>query len=199
MKAAFSLLELLVVVAIIALLATIAIPSMASILGGSRLSYGTESVVGSVTTARQLAATKNRDIEVRLLSYADPARPDSTQAIRAIQILELAENGTNPIGKVRLLPSNIVISSDPELSSLAKLTERDSTPQDPQVSPVGRDYKVRAFRLKPDGSMNLARVLPASVTNFFLTLHDEKVEPLSANFATIRLEPSTGSLTVFRP
>jgi uncharacterized protein (TIGR02596 family) len=199
-----SLLELLVVIAIIGLLASLAIPSLSSILGGSQLMMATESVMGTLSSARQIAATKNCEVEVRLIQMKDPEQPGSTEKIRGIQIFEIREGLSNAIGKPRIFPSGIVAGETAAMSSLAALTNNTPTANDSSISGVGRSYTYRQFRFRPDGSLNLKTLSPTT-TNFFLTLYNERFESQisgsnpPANFATIQLEPVTGAAILYRP
>jgi len=205
MNRAFSLLELLVVIAIIGLLAAMTTPSLTSILGGSKINLGIETVNGAMSSARQLAVTKNREIEFRIIEMIDPAFPGSASQIRAVQILEIRENGTNPVGKPRVFPSGVIIGSGATMTSLAGLSNTPAASTDPKISGVGTSYNYRSFRYRPDGSLNLKSLLPSTVTNYFLTIYDEKFQSRisgstpPANFATIQLEPATGASILFRP
>lgn len=203
---AFSLIELLVVIAIIGLLASLAMPSLTSILGGSKINLGVESVSGALSSARQLAVTKNRDVEFRLIEMTDPTFPGTSNAIRAVQILEIRETGTNPIGKPRVFPSGVIIGSSSAMSSLGTLSNIPASGSDTPIPGVSTSYSYRSFRFRPDGSINLkSKAELSGTTNYFLTIYDEKFQSKISgnnpppNFATIQLEPSTGAATLFRP
>ena len=202
---AFTLVEILVVISVIGAMAALVIPSLVGILRGSQLSTGIEIVFGVFSNARQLGATTNHDIEVRLIEMKDPASPSSTSQIRALQMLEIREDGLpNQIGKTGMLPSGVIIGSPAEMTSLSALANITASAADPSIPRVGRDYKYRSFRFRPDGSLDLHKKAKLSgVSNYFITLYDEKFSPRGgippANFATIQFESATGATALYRP
>lgn len=202
-SSAFSLIELLVVIAIIAILAGLAMPSLTSTLGASKINLAVDSVSGTLSSARQLAVSRNRDIEFRLIEMNDPEISGTGPAIRAVQILEIRETSTNAVAKPRVFPTGVIIGSSAAMSSLGALANKDSVATDPKIPGV-TSYKYRSFRFRPDGSINLKSLIPAA-DNFFFTLYDEKFAGQisgnnpPANFATIQLEPATGAATLYRP
>ena len=74
---AFSLVELLVVVAVIAIVAGFAVPAVTTMLKGSQLTQGSQTVVDQIALARQTALSRNRSIEVRFYKFADSEIPGS--------------------------------------------------------------------------------------------------------------------------
>ncbi len=202
---AFSLIELLVVVAIIGMLLVLSLPSLSGIMGGSKIGVATETVAGALSSARQLAAAKNREVEFRLITMKNPSfLSASSNAMRAVQILEVADGVLRPLGRPRVLPEGVIIGSSADMSSLAALTNANAVSTDSPISGVGTNYSYRVFRFRPDGSIDLkSRLTNPSDGKYFLTLFDEKAAPSGntppSNFATIRLEPATGAYTVYRP
>ena len=200
MKSAFTLVELLVVMALIAILASLAIPSMTNITRGSNVTIGGETVAGALSNARQLATSKNRNVELRLIKMIDPKGGSSGQEIRAVQIVEVTEAGLKPAGRLRSLPQGVIVSSVPAMTSLADNTLKKSG--DISIPGVGTSYEYFAFRFRPDGSLDLKSILP-SASSYFLTLYEDKFTPSGnappANFVTIKLEPATGGFSVYRP
>lgn len=189
-SSAFSLLELLVVIAIFAILAAVTLPSIGSINQASGINRGGALLGDLIILARQEAAAKNRDIEVRLIDMDDPLWP----GYRAIQLWLVDESGTNPstLGKIQKLPEAIVLASN-ALSPL--LTADTNVSGTTNFGALGsRPYK--GFRVRAGGSLPSA----INTTNNFLTVQlarDPGIPP--KNYYTVRVNPVTGRVTIHRP
>ena len=202
---AFSLIELLVVLGIVGLLVTLTLPALTGIMGGSKVGLATETVAGALSSARQLATTRNREVQFRLITMKNPTFfAGSADEIRAIQILEVVDGVLRPLGRPRILPEGVIVGKAPAMNSLAELPALAAGSSDSRISGIGTGYSYQFFQFRPDGSLDLKTRLPSpSGGKYFLTLFDEKVPPSGntppPNFATILLEPATGSYTVYRP
>lgn len=185
---AFSLVELLVVIAIIGIMATIAVPAIGSIQRAGSVNRGGQLLNDTLIAARQEASARNRNVELRLVRSGDPL------AYRAFQTWIADERGTmNPLGKVLTLPEGAVISENDQLSPL--LTANAGLAGTTNFGSLGTRAFV-ALRIRaggmPDPFINRS--------NNFLTVRaftDAKVPP--DNYFTVRLDPATGRVTIFRP
>jgi len=140
-RRAFSLMELIVVIAIIAVIATYVVPQAAQILKGSTVTQASTTLTDQIRLAREFATTKNCKVEVRFYQYADPEVPGevpgnpSTGQFRAIQVFQVldiskvssvttgnvAGEVTVPIDKIQMLPQGVIMNStslNPMLSSI---------------------------------------------------------------------------------
>ena len=213
---AFTLVELLVVISIMGILFTLIVPSFNGILGANRLGTASEMVLGSLSSARQLATTKNRQIQVRLLVFTNPDFPSlnspNNQQIRGIQLMQVEESGAvTGIEKPRLFPNGIIsgttLINGTSMSTLAIGTGTNPTTSDPSVSTIGKNYSYYFFYVTPDGSFTRPDVnMPLSGSNYYLTLYDEKYFSvvtgslkLPSNFSTIQIDPFTGDAILYQP
>jgi uncharacterized protein (TIGR02596 family) len=202
---AFSLIELLTVVAIIGILISLTIPSLSGIMGGLKIGLAAETMAGALSTARHAAASKNRDVEVRLITMKNPELlASSNNEIRAVQLLELMESGNmKPLTKPRLLPSGVIIGSSTDMTSLSGLASANATTSDSPISGIGTAYSYKFFRFQSDGSADLNTRLSPPSGKYFLTIYDEKFQPSGStpppNFASLMIIPATGAFSVYRP
>ncbi len=197
---AFSLLELIVVIAIIGLIASMAVPVVGSVARSARLNQATQIITDQLAIARQTAIGRNHAVEVRFFQFADPDSPGSKSSYRALQTLEVI-NGRQmvPLDKVQNLPISTIADHAPALSSLLDPAKRTVVPGSDPMPRISTGYQYTAIRFRPDGSTDL---LPTEGP-WFLTLHDETAGDGLAkppqNFTTIEIDPVNGSLKFYHP
>lgn len=212
LRAAFSLVELLVVITIIGIIATFAVPAITGILRGSALTQAAQLLTDQFSMGRQLALSKSRAVEVRIYKYADPEVPgeivatESTWRFRAFQLFEVTESGVAvPIDKVQRFPDGIEMNSAAALSSLIAgtgQTLRTPTSKDLKLPRGVEDkYKYVSFRFRQDGSTDL---LATQAGGWFVTINNMNDKPTGtglppANFFTLQIDPVSGSTKAFRP
>jgi uncharacterized protein (TIGR02596 family) len=220
---AFSLVELLVVVAVIAIIAGFAVPAVTTMIRGSQLTEGSQLLTDQLALARQTALSKSHSLEVRFYKFGDPETPGedpsdySTGFYRAFQTFEILENGAAlPLGKIQRLPSGVIMNED-KYSSLIickagsdgakanKPTEADPAMPDEKTK---RNYRYVSFRFLPDGSTDLSTTgTPAEGPiqkndSWFITLHGANVKTTditTTNYFTLQVDPVTGSTRAYRP
>jgi uncharacterized protein (TIGR02596 family) len=211
----FSLVELLTVLAIIAILGVL-VAALAGSLTGSQLTQAAAQVSAYLKSARQLAMTQNRKVEVRFYQYADPTFPGEvagsppTGKFRAIWALQIDDSGNYTISLHPLyLPNGIVFDKgvtgsaqtlsnllDPTLSPLAVGGAAATDTAHPLGTKTSTQYL--GFHFNRDGTSDLG-----IGNNWFVTLHSVSLgDALAAapkNFATLRIDPVNGAISVFRP
>lgn len=188
-SAAFSLVELLVVIVILGVLTSLAIPAFQSISRGRNVAEAGQLLTDRLAQARQYAALKNREVEVRFIELKE----NGVSSYRAIQLWMADASGSSPsmIGRVDKLPVGTIISSRAELSPL--LTADPSIRGSMNVSGYG-NCAYSGIRIDSAGSLG-----GSITTNDFLTIHaeqDQTVPPL--NYFTLRVNPVTGRVTEYR-
>jgi uncharacterized protein (TIGR02596 family) len=200
---AFSLIELLVVIAIIGVMSALVVPAMSSVLRGNEMNRAEQMVQQQLASARQTAIARNRRVEVRLYKFDNPDDIGTNQTFCALQSFLIDDTGAaTPIGRLTKLPATVLINENTANSTLLTLSDKTWTPPtgpDPQITLPGvSTYTAKAFQFRPDGSTSLS-----SADKWFLTLHaataGATASTLPANFATIQIDPVSGSVRTYRP
>ena len=223
---AFSLVELLVVVSVIAIIAGFAVPAVTTMIKGSQLTQGSQTLTDQLSLARSTALGRNRSVEIRFYKFGDPDSPGEdpknpeTGYFRSMQVFEVLDNGALvPAGPIQRLPANVIMNEGPLstiLDNVEKKWERHPSSSDPEMpdTEVGRKYHYTKFRFLPDGSTDLppngtiTRVPTGD--SWYITVHgthvakggaasDGATAVLPANYFTLQIDPVTGSTRSYRP
>jgi uncharacterized protein (TIGR02596 family) len=187
-SSAFSLIELLVVIVIFSIMAVLAVPAFNSVRGAGEVTRGGQVLADQIALARQEAAAKNRDIEVRIVEVGG-----SDPGYRGVQLWMRGETATNQVGRIETMPDRVLISSNPTLSPL--LNASTTVSGNANFGSLGnRPYK--GFRIRAGGTLDSQ----ITTSNNFLTIQSANVSnSLPANFFAVRVNPVTGRVTTHRP
>lgn len=224
-RGAFTLIEMLVVVAIIVLLMAFATPALMRTLQSSRLISTGETLLGAISEAQQLAYAQNVPVEIRFFKYQEPGFSSSPQLFRSYQMFKitLTNTGTGagmtvsesivPVNNLVKLPEGIVIAGSDELSKALSgegLKDVKGTSTTGYSGVDGATYK--ALRFMTDGSCRavsttkegFATLSYQTLPESFLTLtydvgQELKTANLPKNFYTIQVDPFTGKARNYRP
>ena len=185
----FSLLELLIVVAIMITLMSLATPALTSLLESGNLARGGQALADEINLARQLAASQNRVVELRILKNETPP------GYGLLQVWGTDAGGTNvPLSRVMKLPQNIVIAENTTLSAAIEKTPTATMPTNSSMA--GRAYTY--LRIRPSGAVDPS----LAMSNFFFAVVSSRSATNSAlppNYVTIQVNPLTGTPLVYRP
>ncbi|MDF1756009.1 MAG: Verru_Chthon cassette protein D [Verrucomicrobiales bacterium] len=210
-RRAFSLVELIFVIAILAILMGFGASGLKNVFVASGVSDAMGMVGGQIKLAHQMASVKNREVEVRF--YQLPSDTGGPTAIRAMQIvLREAEmdpgdnNYTTPgtasfnpkvraVDRIRRFPAGVVVVDDRVKSSLTSETSRKKGAKTVLLwKTTAAEYSY--IRLKPDGSTDLDL---NKNWYFTLALETEVERGEMKNFATLEMDPGNGKITWLRP
>jgi uncharacterized protein (TIGR02596 family) len=190
---AFSLVELLVVVAIIAAVSVLAFPAITSVTNGSALTRAGQMVADQFALARQEATGKNRDVQVRFVWKA--GQPDGW---RGIQLWAAAPNDVTdyrPMTRIAWLPEGTLIS---DVSTMSPLIDGPTMPETNAVFPGRGLTKYCGFRFRAGGGTDLS----FNTSSNFVTVvhdHDAAATVAPANYAVVQVDPVNGRVRTYRP
>ena len=203
---AFSLVELLVVLAITAIIAALAIPQISGTMQAYQLTSTGQTAINYVVLARQSALSGSHAVQVRFyyLPEIDASSPSSAPlaVYRGMQCF--TENNPSTSGgtvtaltKPFFFAPPVIISNSATVSPLTTTTLQTPLATDPLLPGYQLNYKYLVFRFRPDGSTDLQ---PGS-NSITLVLENQPVAAngLPKNFQTLQIDPTMGSVRGFRP
>jgi len=225
---AFTLVELLAVMAVIAVVIAFAVPAATQIMRGSQLTQGSQQFADQIGYARQLAISRNRPIEVRFYRFSDPETPGESVdrpeqgKWRAFQLFEQLENGAVvPAGPMHRLPRVVIMDPDKYSTLISKkfrgeplnAADDPTTPELPVevgLQKVARSYQFVKFRFLPDGSTDLPPRAKEGQTgtsdsnddSWYITLinlSDENRDINLVNYFTLQIDSISGGIKSYRP
>ena len=211
---AFTLIELLLVVIVMVLIMTLVAPALNTLMESNNIARAGQMLSDQIKLARQTATSGNHTVEVRLIEL--PPLTGGTAGYNAIQLWTaipppLAGVVTYaPSSKMVVFPYGISISGSKlgvgNVSGMSYFLLYLSSSTIPAGFPTAGDYYV-AFEIKPTGLINpistVARIFP-SMSQIYLTVVPARnagstVTTTPVNFATIQINPMTGSTLIYRP
>ncbi len=207
---AFSLIELLVVLAIIAILIGISAPSISGVMRGYQLETAGQVVVNQLTLARQTALSGNRAVQVWFYQLPDNNQPFSATptVYRAMQAfaegdpVSAGSSALKAITKPVFLPSPVIFSTtlspnavSPLLTSVTATSGNGSAVVLPGYQ---QNFNYVVLRFKSNGSTNL----DSASSNLTMVVENDKADTstgLPRNYRTLSIDPIIGTVRTYRP
>jgi uncharacterized protein (TIGR02596 family) len=215
-RAAFSLIELMVVLGVVGLLLAFAAPNLLSLISSTSLTGEGQVVRNQLTYAQQIAISKSADVEVRFFKIPDFANARNEEAFRGFQLYQYNVNGElAPISPFFRIRSPVAVHEG--LSTLLDARAGGASAQDQRYgfsaptagrgpSPAGeggaiRDSEFVAFRFRPDGSTDLPFRTSGGDTWYITLVQGEGATQSSQpdNYLCLQVNPYNGQVSEFRP
>ncbi len=185
--AAFSLVELLFVIAIMAVLLSLIIPAVQGVMSSRNLGEAGGVVMTQLQAARQAALTRNAAVQWQILKVPD-ARNGDPAAFRVVRtlIMEPGSREWKPLGRPEWLPqATWADESNDRSPMLAQQTSVTNLPPSISSSSSVAAWLIfdGAGRASVDSAGNWLTLVGRSNTNDFVTV---QIEPVSGRVRTYR-------------
>ena len=206
-RPAFTLIEIMVVLAVISIIATMAVPAMNGVLKGSKMTQSSDEFERDLARAQAAALRENQPVEFRFYEFRDPEQPNSEMAYRGYQAVirkrsaddQYTTESIEPIFDVKILPPGIIFNAKTKYSSIFKVpdipgnTAKKWSGYDDSIPRVDQaEYK--AFYFRPDGSTNLVTI--DSAEKWCVTIQKENTDEgeLPPDFVAFQVDPFNGQI-----
>lgn len=192
---AFTLIEMLVVVALMLIFLSLAVPAVSSVLAGVNLGRGGQQIADQIMLGRQNALTRNCSVEVRFIHLDE--RP--TPGYRALQIWMVDETGLDrtPISRIVKLPDGVLINSNSSFSPL--LFGDGATVSGHANFPSLGSREYTGFRFRANGQTDIPTGSGTNTVNYITLQGANDRDDPPRNFFAIQVNPLTGTVATFRP
>ena len=201
---AFSLLELLVVLAIVGILAALLIPSAGPMMSSYNLNRAGSMVTDEFNFARQTAITRNTDVEVRMYLVGSKAAPTNLKFRAFRTFLANSADPTQAVGlsKISYLPETIILSSDAKYSTMLDYgnSARGGLSQGTETLPGKGAVTYVSFLFRSTGGTNLTPI--TDIWDLAILVETAPViaaTGLPSNYVAIQVDPVNGRVRSFRP
>jgi uncharacterized protein (TIGR02596 family) len=184
---AFSLVELLIVVAIIGILAVLTIPAFVTISDAKQITAANQSLSDGLRLARQLALVNSTPVEFRLWNIMP--KDGLTRSYCAYSYNLITDSGVTNFGKTIYFAKGVSLSTASANAYSTLVTVGLVT--------ISSTNSYASFNFRPDGSTDLN---PTS--KWFATfVRDREVtnSSLPNNYITLRIDPLNGNVSYYRP
>ena len=192
-RRAFSLVELLVVVAMVALLSVLVLPSITSVTRGTALTRGGQIVSDQFALARQEAMAKNREVQVRFL-WKDGA-PAGWRGVQLWAATPTDVTDYRPISRVAWLPEGTLVSG---VATMSPLIGRPTIPDTNGEIPGRGLTRYCGFRFRAGGGSDLGF---NTSSNFVTVVRDQDASATvaPANYVVVQVDSVNGRVRSYRP
>lgn len=199
-RAAFTLIELMVVMGILAIILSFALPAFNSVGRAAGLQSGANVISDTLKLARQTALAQNRKIMVR---FYDVSGVGSSHAFNTLRLYGYDDSGKIPVpmGPFIKLPQGIVVDSTPDFSTILSADNLD-LPSAREDLPAQKNVPFKTLEFGPTGGTNLP-LATSKGDKWFVSIKNENEPAFSGtpgrNFVTVVVDSVTGRLKTFQP
>jgi uncharacterized protein (TIGR02596 family) len=222
---AFSLIELLMVMAVIAIVVALTLPAFQNFGKAQALTGAGSNLLDQLALARQTAVARNRTVELRIYQRREnpaqaaneSANPARFRSFRAMIYEEPARDGKGNMVAVPFalttmqdLPTGVVISEEQPFSTLIFPYDTSAPPRPllrENLSDVEQDVPYQVVRFKATGGTDLGVNGTPDGDKWFLSMKFDNDPPVGSgesarpanNYYTIMLDPVSGRARAYRP